>query len=321
MSPAAENWWQILLHQPLALALLLIFLTAIISTLVVARMKDKCLKLLHNHHVTYLTKSGRAIWGDLVVYPEGIELQFDAPYTTRRKLVKSSVLVYASQLSDCLALCRLDEGLTDAERKHRQHQIHCSFNPSLFRRVRRWVRNMVNTLRDAFNKSFSTILGQVEKAKPSSIVMTSHKGSVEKIGHSLLGAVAHACEPILEGHIGKPVIVTLSNPDIADQLPLELPGYLVDYTDKYLAIFNVEHNPREQITVDITGPVAKDQFQVAQDERHITGTCTGSDLLLVQSVRSGSMQQNLQVALMPESSMDFPRPSDHAAVRLDLAVT
>ena len=72
--PAAENWWQIFLHQPLALALLLIFLTAIISTLVVSRMKDKCLKLLHNHHVTYLAKSGRAIWGDLVVYPEGIEL-------------------------------------------------------------------------------------------------------------------------------------------------------------------------------------------------------------------------------------------------------
>ncbi len=319
--PAAPPpWWYILLEHPLALGLLFIFLTAIISTLIVARKKDKCLKLLNDYHVTYLTKTGQTMWGDLVVYSKGIELRFDAPHTTQRGLTKSSALVYESQIADCLALCRLDAGLTEAERRARVRQIRRSFNPGLIRRTGRWFRNMVNTLRDAFNKALGALIGQIAKARPGGAVMTTHRGSVEQIGQTLLGSVAHSYEPLLEPHIGKPVVLTLAGPDAPDAKHTELPGYLVDYTDKYLAVFNVEHEPLETIELDVTEPIEKPQFSIGLSDRQMTITCNGPDVLVVRTVQSGQRQHNLDVALTCGCSVDLPRQPQQP-VHLSIFVT
>ena len=76
---AEPGLWTVLLDNALALTVLFIFLTAIVSLLLKARRKDKCLKLLQGSHVAYLTTAGQAIWGDLRVYSLGLELTYDAP--------------------------------------------------------------------------------------------------------------------------------------------------------------------------------------------------------------------------------------------------
>ena len=46
------------------------------------------------------------------------------------------------------------------ERGMRARQVTRTFNPGLFRRTLRLMRNLVNTLRDAFAKSFGAILAR-----------------------------------------------------------------------------------------------------------------------------------------------------------------
>mgnify|MGYP003317512800 CR=1 FL=1 len=45
----------------------------------------------------FLTTAGKVIWGNLVVYSQGIELCFDKPHMPRRALAKSSAMIYPEQ--------------------------------------------------------------------------------------------------------------------------------------------------------------------------------------------------------------------------------
>ncbi len=295
-STTAARWWQVLLDNALALTVLVIFLTAIIAALAGAWQRDKCLKLMDDYHVTYLTTAGTPAWGDLVVYSRGIELRFDAPYRTRLGTTKSSSLIYEEELDRCLAICRISSALAEDERGDRARQVTRTFTPGLLRRTLRLMRNLVNTLRDACGKSFSAILGQVSKAKPT---LAGGKGEMEALGKTLLGSVANAYEPMLERHIGRPVILRLEHPAPEKHPPIELPGYLVDYTNKYLAVFNVQHTPRESLDLEITGPVQQPGLSVSATQDGITIDATGPEALVVRRATVGGREYMRDVVLLP----------------------
>ncbi len=294
--PSAGLWWQVLLDNALAVTILLIFVTAIIVALVNAWRRDKCLKLMHDYHVTFLTTTRLPTWGDLLVYSRGIELRFDAPYVTRHGTVKSSSLVYDDEMSGCLALCRISTALTKNESRSRARQVTRTFNPSLFSRTLRMMRNVGNTLRDATAKSISAILGQLAKSRPG---LAGGKGDVEQLGKSLLGTVENAYEPMLERHIGRPVILKLTHSGNKDLSPIELPGYLVDYTDKYIAVFNVEHASEEAMELEIDGPVERAGCKVTPGDDSVSVEATGPDALVVRRAVLGEREYNLDVVLLP----------------------
>ncbi|MEX0776254.1 MAG: hypothetical protein WD042_11165 [Phycisphaeraceae bacterium] len=288
-------------------AILFIFLTAIISAVIRLRQKDKCLKLMHDYHVSYLNVNGRASWGDLRVYSQGVELLFDAPYTTRRGLLKSGVMVYQAELAQCQALCRIVAGLTDQEKRDRKRQIRQTFNPGLLRKTWRSIRNLFNTIKDAFNKAFSAFVGQFAKVNPASRVLTSQQGHVTEIGTTLLSAVGNAYEPMLEQHIGQPVILELASPADPEKKVVEFSGYLVDYTDKFVAVFNVDHEPIETIELELTDSHEQAGFKVTMAEKDVTITCNGFAALVVQQIRCGRQVSDLALVLTNGASVQLSR--------------
>jgi hypothetical protein len=300
---AAGPWWQLLLNNALTLTILAIFITAIIVALLNAWSRDKCLRLMHDYHVTLLSTTGIPTWGDLVVYSRGIELRFDAPYVTRRGTVKSSSLVYDDEMSDCLALCRISTALTKNESRSRARQVTRTFRPNLLALSLRTMRNIANTLRDATLKALSVLLGQFAKSKPA---LAGGKSEVEQLGKSLLGTVEHAYEPILERHIGRPVILKLTNATNNDLPPIELPGYLVDYTDKYVAVFNVEHTSEEALELQIEGPMERAGCRVTLNDDSVSITATGSDVLVVRQAVLGQREYDLDVVLLPGCQLQLP---------------
>lgn len=302
-----KPWWQILLENGLPLTLLFIFLVAIVGVIVKLRRKDKCLKLLNDYHVTYLTATGKAIWGDLVVYSQGIELRFNAPYITRRGLTKSSAVIYENEMASCLAICRVEDGLTDDEKRDRQRQVRKSFRPGIFRRTLRWMRNIVNTLRDAFSKAFTAIVGQLAKAKPGSTVLSTQQSGVNEIGQTLLGAAGNAYEPILEAHIGKPVILKLASTTEPTNITMEVPGYLVDYTDQYIAVFNVGHEPVERIEWELSESAQKPGVKVELTAEDAIVSCTGPEFVVVRRYECAQRQSEMAVVLTPGCSLALPR--------------
>jgi len=315
---APPPWWHALLDQGLLVLVVFIFLTAIITLIVQQRRRDKCLKLFNKYHVSFLTTAGKAIWGDLVVFPKSLEVVFDQPYRTRRGLYKSSALLYEAELNGCLAVCRTVDGLTSKERDKRRKQIRRSFKPNTIRRSLRWLRNLLNTLRDAFSKSLSAVIGAVAtKATPGG-VMATQKGSVDQIGQTLLGAAGNAYEPMLERHIGKPVVLQLKCPAAGDAVFIDLPGYLVDYTDKYMAIFNVEHDPVEQETFTVTDePITRPWVSVTVAGELLTITCTGPELVVIKTVKTDQRYYEMQTALPQGGSIDLSRDGGEVELRLE----
>jgi len=301
---AHEPLWQTLLNNSLALVILLIFLTSIVTVVVRQRRRDKCLRLMHDYHVSYTDMAGRVVFGDLVVYSKGLELAFDAPYRTRRGIIKTSELIYEKDVENCLAVCRCVGSLSAKEKQMRRAQIERSFRPGAFRRGTRTLRNLINTLRDAFSKAITTLIGQVSKrfAGPG---LAGQQPAVDQIGQTLLGAAANAYEPILERHIGQPVVLQLACPGEPDPVVIDLPGYLADYTEKYVAVFNVEHEPVSDEKLDLTESTQRPGYTVDIHDGRATITCTGPELLVIKSLRTGSRYAEPQVTLVYGSSIDF----------------
>ncbi|MEA2711310.1 MAG: hypothetical protein QOF78_3911 [Phycisphaerales bacterium] len=235
------------------ITLLFIFLTAIITTVVTKWARDKCLKFFHGFHVTLERTRGQTIWGQVKIFATGVEIIYDHPFIDPRGRKKTSYMLYGAEFEQqLLSLFRYGDELTDAQKKRRKEQIRATFNPGPMKRLWRKVRNFVNTLRDAFNAAIGAVVSQYQRANPSSAVLSSQGGNVTQIGQTLLGRFAgNAYEPLLEQYIGHPVIVDVVDPINPNNAIVEYAGYLVDYTQNFLAVFNVEHETGETVVVTL----------------------------------------------------------------------
>ncbi len=310
---AASNGW-FGLDDVFWLTILLVFVVGIVAAFVRLLQKDKCLKLLDDYHVTCLAGGRRTIWGDLHVSSSGLELVYDAPYRTQRGLAKTTSLIFADELNACVAICRTVHGLTDQERNDREEQIRRSFRPGPFRRMARWLRNVINTIRDAFVKALGLAAGQVGKARPVGGAISSQKGQIDQLGATLVGAAGNAYEQLLERHIGRPVILELAHPAGADRPAVELPGYLVDYSDRFVAVFNVDHAPEEAFEIEVTDSLQREGVRIDRAERNVVLACEGEDVLMVRRMTCAGVTTDLSVALVPGTAVQLTAPAGEPVV-------
>lgn len=232
------------------LTLLFIFLTAIITAVVTKWARDKCLKLFHHYHVTVERIRGQTSWGRLRVFSTGVEIVYDHPYVDHRGRKKTSYLIYQHELEQqLLSVLRYHDELGDAQQKARLKQVKRSFNPGPARRFGRSIRNFVNTLRDAFNAAIGAVVGQYQRMNPASMVIGTQGQSVTQISQALLGRFANAYEPLLEQYIGRPVILDVVDPINPNNATVQYAGYLADYTQQFIAIFNVEHKTAQEVVL------------------------------------------------------------------------
>lgn len=224
------------------LTLVFIFLTAIITTVATKWTRDKCLKFFNSYHVTLERTRGQTSWGQLRVLSSGIEVLYDNPYRDVRGHEKTSYMLYQQDMdAQLLAVFRYQHELSEPAQRRRKQQVQKTFNPGAVRRFFRKIRNFVNTLRDAFNAAIGTVIGQYQKMNPTSTVLSTQGNQVTQIGQTLLGKFANAYEPLLEQYIGQPVILETLDPTNPNNVVNEYPGYLADYTQNFVAVFNVEH--------------------------------------------------------------------------------
>src|SRR4051794_38782829 len=232
--------------------LLFIFLTAIVTTVFTKWARDKCLKMFHHYHVTLERVRGQTSWGRLRVFSTGVEIVYDHPYVDHRGRKKTSYLMYQLELDQqLLSVLRYHDELDPEHQKRRLKQVHRTFNPGPARRFARSVRNFVNTLRDAFNAAIGAVIGQYQRMNPTSVVLGSQGQSVTQIGQTLLGRFANAYEPLLEQYIGRSVILDVVDPINPNNATVQYSGYLADYTQQFIAVFNVEHRTAEEVTLDL----------------------------------------------------------------------
>ena len=261
--------------------------------------------------------NGEVIWGDLVVYSQGIELKYDAPYRSQQRAVKSSYLLYQPEMEQVLAFCRYAGDLTQDEQRTRLRQVEARFRPGLMRRFRRSILNVLNTIRDAFTQATNAFIGQMAKVGGRSSVAASQGGEMERVGKLLLGAVGNAYEPMLERQIGKPVVIEMTSPADPDGTNTELCGYLAEYSDKYLAIFNVEQPVQDTLTLPCDETIERDGLKIEVDSVSLRVTNTSTVPLIVDAVISDQGEtRELGVVLTGASVAQLPRIPGHLSVRL-----
>jgi hypothetical protein len=296
-----------------------IFLITIVTALLRRLAKDKALKLLHEYHTAIFHEQRVTAWGDLWVFSQGVELLFDEPFKTRRGLVKTSALLYDDEFAGLVAFTRSVHGLTDAERHERHEQIRRTFQPNFYHRSRRGLRNLVNTMRDAISKTASLVIGRMATpaAGSAGAVISTQAGDINALTGSVIHLAANAYEPILERYIGKAVVVEIAVPQLPGMVPpppgmantVEFPGYLVDYTARFLAVFNVHHTPVEtiEITLEPGKPpvpeVADLKFTLSPETTVVA--CTGRDAFVLRTLCCGKNMSDLGVAMIPGTQVTF----------------
>jgi hypothetical protein len=234
------------------LTLLFIFLTAIVTAIVTKWSRDKCLKFFHQYHVTLERGRGQTIWGMLKVFSSGVEIMYDHPFADHLGRRKTSYMIYQQELDQqLLSVLRYHDELSPQNQENRRRQVQRTFNPGPLRRSWRSVRNFVNTLRDAFNAAIGAAVGQYQRMNPASAVVATQAGQVTQIGQTLLGRFANAYEPLLEQYIGQPVILDVADPINPNNAIVEYTGFLADYTQNFIAIFNVNHKSGDGLRVEL----------------------------------------------------------------------
>jgi len=256
---------EFLLENPFAIGLTLLFLAAVVGAFVAARKRDRCLKRFRNFPVTIEEQSGRTIWGRLKVFSKGLELEFErsagAEGAAPGGPAKNSFLLYESEVARILAIRRFADGLPGRDAARRRRQAERLADPTLASRIGRWMRNIVNTFRDAIVQALGMSVQQAAKARPSPVLATGG-GQIAGIGATIVGATANAYEPMLEQYIGKPVILELVNPADAEKRVVEYHGYLGEYSTQFVLLVDA----RRQAEAKAPGAEGKAQASAKAEE-------------------------------------------------------
>lgn len=222
------------MDQVFLLTLLFIFLSALIGTFVKRRSRDLCLKDFTGFHVTAVMKNGSTVWGRLLAFPNGIELLYASPHRDRKGHLETSSLFFGDQMPNIQAVYRFRDELTEKQRIRRRCEIRRTYHPNFIRRLRRRLRNFVNTFRDAFNQSIGVAVAQMKKTSAASPVVQTQDARLTQMGQTILGGVPSAYEPMLERYIGRRVVAE----ELRDGTWIEHPGILKEYTAAWIEILD-----------------------------------------------------------------------------------
>jgi hypothetical protein len=285
-----------------------IFLVTIVGAFVRLRRRDVCLALFSGHHVTLAHTNARTVWGRMRAYAQGIELIYSVPYQTPYGLYKAGYLLYQSEMGNLLALCRYVGHLTPEEQALRAAQVAQRVNPRFRWRFQRGLRNVFNTIRDAFSRAFSAFVGQIAKVTGSPVLVNQQK-DVDQLGQTLFQAAGNAYEPMLEKHIGHPVILEITDPRDPNGERTEVFGHLAEYSENFVALFNADTGEEPEFAVD-DAAAPSHGVSCTLDEQGVTLTNLIDIPLAVRALVDGDgRERRIGAALLRGTQVRLPRPA------------
>lgn len=216
----------------LLISVVVVILAAFIGAFIRGRRKDTCLKSFRGYTVTVLQKSGKRIWGRLQVESTGLELKYRADYTDIDH-IESSFIMYKSEYPSIDLVIRYLDELTPSNLERRKKMLRHSYRPGFVRRMRRRIRNVLNTVRDGVNDAMNMLLSQVKVPGASA----QAQSRVSKTGLEAVESAGNAYDPILEKHIGKKVVLEVSVPNAG---VIEHVGVFREYSPDFLEVMNIQ---------------------------------------------------------------------------------
>ena len=231
------------MDKVLFFSIVLVFLGALIGSVMQHRRLDRVLKDLRGFHVTAKLESGKRIWGRMNLFANAIELIFSRPYTNRRGNLLTSFIIFSEQMEDIDVIYRFHDELTPKNQGRRLKEITRTKHPGIFRRMKRSLRNFMVSFREAIDESIGLLLSRVQK-KASTAFLKGQEDYLKKIRHSAVGIVSTAAyDPVMEHYINHRVVVEAGK---ENGQRIEYAGVLKEYSTGWVSILdcylNTENN-------------------------------------------------------------------------------
>ena len=163
------------LSNPIAVSIGVIVVSSLVGFYVNSRVRDRCLRDLDGYLVTVEDKVGKVIWGKLEVFSAGLELLYSTENKDVKGHVENSYILYSAELANLQAIYRIHDDQSKRNQNKRAQDIKRTYQPSIFRRVLRGLRNFFSTFKDAIVQSLNALLGQ--RAAQSPHMMQSNERS------------------------------------------------------------------------------------------------------------------------------------------------
>lgn len=293
---APKSVWEVLFDNALSITLLFMFISAIVGTVLRNLAIDKCLRHFDDFHVTLELTDKDLLWGTLNMYNTGLELVYREPRLDSSGHLESSFILYNSEYDKIQSICRYHGDLTPKRRRTREKDIRKTYQPTIFSRTVRWLRNLMNTFSDAFSKALNLIVGQMKKVSPGSVIL-KQDAQISKIGTEIIGYAGNAYDPILERYIGRKVVVEINYADRKE----EYLGILKEYTPAFMELLNVHYVYTIDIPIKGKGighTEISGVYLVQQDREYVLENRSVTPLR-VKTITEGDKKSPLDIAIEP----------------------
>ena len=100
------------------------------------------------------------MWGRLRTYSAGLEVVYAAAHHDTQGHEENSYILYGSELNGLQAVYRFHDDQLPRNQRRRERDIRRTYKPSIYRRMRRALRNVFSTFRDAIVQTTNTLLGR-----------------------------------------------------------------------------------------------------------------------------------------------------------------
>lgn len=201
------------------------------------RSKDRCLNDFSSYLITLEKTGAKSIWGKLRVENTGLELIYKNLHKDDDGHQEASYILYKQEYSNIQALIRFHDQLSTCDKIRRDNDLKRTYHPDFFNRLKRKVKSMFKMVRDSIMEVINVLISHAKKTTPAGTMLTSQDKYVSQMKQELIGSSATAYEPLLEGYIGRKVVLELAKGDKI----FELSGVLKDYTSEFIELMDVDY--------------------------------------------------------------------------------
>jgi len=323
--PAVENaartpektWVKVLQYladHAFGIAILLVFVTAIVSSYLSRRLSDRCLKDFEGYPVTLEFKDGRRESGVLDAENNGLEICYAGPMPASDGPPRTSTLLYQTEYAQMQAIIRYNYALTETQLERRLKALKRALAPGFFRRLWRKVRNFFAAIADAFTEAFTLILGRLKSVGPQAALLRTQDRYVSRVGTQVIGATITASfDPLLEKDVMRRVVVELL---AQENRKLYLEGLLREYTKDFLELHDVAYPDVWTETLTPARATSERQGVIVRRSRDRIEIENNGEAEVMVEALGDENRAPLRVAPGGQGTVPLPAPDATVALRL-----
>lgn len=215
--------------------ILILIGVSVVAAALRARRKDRCMTWFDGHDVTLHGLEAEPVIGQLEVESNAYIVTYDDASRPQ-----ANEIFYASEWESMAWLERVSSTLDAKQAKARLKRMRKAVRPGLFARLGRDIRILLNSAKDTVLEILSALMAATRKATPIKRMGddAAMLDKIKKEGGESLTAYAH--EPVWERYRGQKVILEALNGS-----GLGFEGILVEYSQSYILLFDVEQEGRD----------------------------------------------------------------------------